>query len=125
MRRTVAASVTPPAGYLQNCRGANHRPACTGRHERSDADFKSTRSHHAPASFRRRRARPEQQPRGRSERGKYGAGSPCIDRFIAEFVAQGSASAVDVSCVEQIHLPPFVTQVQVDQARQKATSKDQ
>lgn len=55
--------------------------------------------------------------------GTHGTGSPCIDGLIAEFVAQGSASALDVSCVEQIHLPPFVTQGQVDQARQKPAAK--
>jgi pimeloyl-ACP methyl ester carboxylesterase len=56
--------------------------------------------------------------------GTHGTGSPCIDGLIAEFVAQGAVSALDISCAEQIHLPPFVTQAQVEQARQNARSKN-
>jgi pimeloyl-ACP methyl ester carboxylesterase len=52
--------------------------------------------------------------------GTHGTGSPCIDGLIAEFVAQGFAAALDVSCADQIHLPPFITQAQVDQIRQRA-----
>ena len=53
--------------------------------------------------------------------GTHGTGSPCINGLISEFVAQGSAAGLDVSCVDQIHLPPFITQAQVDQLRQKAS----
>jgi hypothetical protein len=35
-------------------------------------------------------------------------------------VAQGSAADLDVSCADQIQLPPFVTQAQVDRFQQKA-----
>ena len=52
--------------------------------------------------------------------GTHGTGSPCIDGLIAEFVAQGSAAGLDVSCVDQIHFAPFITQTQIDQIRQKA-----
>jgi pimeloyl-ACP methyl ester carboxylesterase len=52
--------------------------------------------------------------------GTHGTGSPCIDGLISQFVAQGSAAAVDASCADQIHLPPFITQAQVDQIRGKA-----
>jgi pimeloyl-ACP methyl ester carboxylesterase len=52
--------------------------------------------------------------------GTHGTGSPCIDGLIAEFVAQGSAAGLDASCVDQIHLAPFITQTQIDQIRQKA-----
>lgn len=55
--------------------------------------------------------------------GTHGTGSPCIDGLISEFVARGSAADLDVSCAEKIHLPPFVTQAQVDQLQQKANSK--
>jgi pimeloyl-ACP methyl ester carboxylesterase len=41
--------------------------------------------------------------------GTHGTGSGCVDGIIAEFVARGSAKDLDVSCVEQIHLPSFVT----------------
>ncbi len=51
--------------------------------------------------------------------GTHTTGSPCIDGLISEFVAQGSAAGLDVSCVDQIHLPPFLTQTQIDQLRQK------
>jgi len=56
--------------------------------------------------------------------GTHGTGSPCIDGLIADFVAQGTVAALDVSCADQIHLPPFVTLAQVDQARQKASNKN-
>lgn len=49
--------------------------------------------------------------------GTHLTGSPCIDGLIAEFVAQGSAAGLDVSCADQIHLPPFVTQAQVVDSR--------
>jgi pimeloyl-ACP methyl ester carboxylesterase len=52
--------------------------------------------------------------------GTHGTGSPCIDGLISEFVAQGSAAGLDISCADQIHLPPFLTQAQIDQIRQKA-----
>ena len=55
--------------------------------------------------------------------GTHGTGSPCIDGLISQFVAQGSATALDVSCADQIHLPPFLTQSQVDQLQQKAKSR--
>lgn len=47
--------------------------------------------------------------------GTHGTGSPCIDGLISQFVAQGSPGAKDASCVDQIHLPPFLTQSQIDQ----------
>ena len=52
--------------------------------------------------------------------GTHGTGSPCIDGLMAQFVVQGSAAALDISCADQIHLPPFVTHAQVDQIRGKA-----
>jgi pimeloyl-ACP methyl ester carboxylesterase len=52
--------------------------------------------------------------------GTHGTGSPCIDGLVSDFVTQGSAAALDASCADQIHLPPFVTQAQVDQIRGKA-----
>ena len=52
--------------------------------------------------------------------GTHGTGSPCIDGLMAQFVVQGSAAALDISCADQIHLPSFVTQAQVDQIRGKA-----
>ena len=52
--------------------------------------------------------------------GTHGTGSPCIDGLISEFVAQGSAAGLNISCADQIHLPPFLTQAQIDQLRQKA-----
>jgi pimeloyl-ACP methyl ester carboxylesterase len=52
--------------------------------------------------------------------GTHGTGSPCIDGLISQFVAQGSAAALDASCADQIHLPQFLTQAQIDQLRQKA-----
>lgn len=55
--------------------------------------------------------------------GTHGTGSPCIDGLIAQFVEQGSAAGLDASCADQIHLPPFLTQAQVDQIQQKANSK--
>jgi pimeloyl-ACP methyl ester carboxylesterase len=52
--------------------------------------------------------------------GTHGTGSPCIDGLIAEFVAEGSATKLDATCVDQIHFAPFITQSQIDQLRQKA-----
>ena len=49
--------------------------------------------------------------------GTHGTGSPCIDGLILKFVTQGSADGLDTSCVSQIHLPPFVTQEQIEAAR--------
>jgi pimeloyl-ACP methyl ester carboxylesterase len=56
--------------------------------------------------------------------GTHGTGSPCIDGLISQFVAQGSTADLAVSCADQIHLPPFSTQTQMDQARQKRGSND-
>jgi pimeloyl-ACP methyl ester carboxylesterase len=56
--------------------------------------------------------------------GTHGTGSPCIDGLISEFVAQGSAAGLDASCTDQIHLPPFLTQAQVNQLQQKPRGKD-
>lgn len=53
--------------------------------------------------------------------GTHGTGSPCLDGLVAQFVADGAAGGLDASCVEQIHLPPFVTQKQID--RMKAGAK--
>lgn len=55
--------------------------------------------------------------------GTHGTGSPCIDGLISQFVVRGSAAALDASCAGQIHLPPFVTQTQIDSA-QKPAAKD-
>ena len=52
--------------------------------------------------------------------GTHGTGSPCVDGLIAQFVDQGSAKSLDISCADQIHLPPFLTQSKVDQLRQSA-----
>jgi pimeloyl-ACP methyl ester carboxylesterase len=41
--------------------------------------------------------------------GTHGTGSPCTDDLVARFVRQGSAAALDTSCTDQIHLPPFIT----------------
>lgn len=49
--------------------------------------------------------------------GTHGTGSPCIDGLISKFVAQGSTDGLDTSCVSQIHLPPFITQEQMNAAR--------
>jgi hypothetical protein len=54
--------------------------------------------------------------------GTHRTGSPCIDGLISEFVAQGSAVGLDVSCVDQIHLPPFLTPTQVDPIQQKSNT---
>ena len=43
------------------------------------------------------------------QQGTHGTGSPCVDGLIADFVARGGANNLDVSCVAQIHLPPFFT----------------
>jgi pimeloyl-ACP methyl ester carboxylesterase len=56
--------------------------------------------------------------------GTHGTGSPCIDGLISQFVAQGSTADLAVSCADQIHLPPFSTQTQMDQARQKRGNND-
>jgi pimeloyl-ACP methyl ester carboxylesterase len=45
------------------------------------------------------------------KQGTHGTGSPCIDELISEFVKQGSAAGLDVSCADQIHLPPFAVKV--------------
>ncbi|HEX7285346.1 MAG TPA: alpha/beta hydrolase [Candidatus Angelobacter sp.] len=55
--------------------------------------------------------------------GTHGTGSPCIDGLISQFVAQGSPSALDASCVDQIHLPPFLTQSQIDQRKGNNTAR--
>ena len=55
--------------------------------------------------------------------GTHGTGSPCIDRLISQFVVQGSAAGLDASCADNIHLPPFLTQAQIDQLRQKASKQ--
>jgi pimeloyl-ACP methyl ester carboxylesterase len=52
--------------------------------------------------------------------GTHGTGSPCIDGLVSDFVTQGSPAALDASCADQIHFPPFITQAQVDQIRGKA-----
>jgi pimeloyl-ACP methyl ester carboxylesterase len=41
--------------------------------------------------------------------GTHGTGSPCLDGLVAEFVKRGSASSLDASCADLIHLPPFLT----------------
>jgi pimeloyl-ACP methyl ester carboxylesterase len=56
--------------------------------------------------------------------GTHGTGSPCIDGLISQFVAQGSTADLAVSCVDQIHLPPFSTTTQRDQPRQKTSGND-
>jgi len=43
------------------------------------------------------------------KQGTHGTGSPCLDGLIAEFVKRGSATGLDASCADQIHLPPFLT----------------
>ncbi len=45
------------------------------------------------------------------KQGTHGTGSPCIDGLISEFVKQGSTAGLDVSCADQIHLPPFAVKV--------------
>ena len=52
--------------------------------------------------------------------GTHGTGSPCIDGLISKFVSQGSTAGLDASCADQIHLPPFLMQKQIDAARQAA-----
>jgi pimeloyl-ACP methyl ester carboxylesterase len=42
--------------------------------------------------------------------GTHGTGSACVDGIIAEFIARGSAKGLDTSCVDGIHLPPFLIQ---------------
>ena len=53
--------------------------------------------------------------------GTHGTGSPCIDGLISEFVQQGSASGLDASCADQIHLPPFATKSITGQMQRKVT----
>jgi len=55
------------------------------------------------------------------KQGTHGTGAPCIDGLVAEFVKQGSAKALDGSCADGIHLPPFVTLPAGQQAGQKAS----
>lgn len=52
--------------------------------------------------------------------GTHGTGSTCIDGLISKFVTQGSADGLDTSCVSQIHLPPFITQEQINAARSQS-----
>lgn len=56
--------------------------------------------------------------------GTHGTGSPCLDGLLAQFVADGSAEKLDTACVDQIHLPPFITRKQIDQAKAQQNSKD-
>ncbi|HXN71707.1 MAG TPA: alpha/beta fold hydrolase [Candidatus Acidoferrales bacterium] len=51
--------------------------------------------------------------------GTHGTGSPCIDGLLSDFVAQGSSTSLDISCADQIHFPPFITQAQIDKLRAK------
>ena len=60
---------------------------------------------------------------GLVKEGTHGTGSPCIDGLMVQVVAQGAATALGASCVEQIHLRPFVTQAQVDQSNGKKASR--
>jgi pimeloyl-ACP methyl ester carboxylesterase len=39
----------------------------------------------------------------------YGGMSPCVDNLMAEFIRRGSAQELDISCVDQIRRPPFLT----------------
>jgi len=55
--------------------------------------------------------------------GTHGTGSPCIDGIISDFVAHGSTKALDTTCVNDIHLAPFLTQGDVDKLRQKASGQ--
>ena len=57
------------------------------------------------------------------KQGTHGTGSSCIDGLISQFVDQGSGAGLDTSCVDSIHLPPFLTQTQVGGARPE-TAKD-
>jgi pimeloyl-ACP methyl ester carboxylesterase len=41
--------------------------------------------------------------------GTHLTASPCIDKMIAQFINQGSASGIDTACVNAIHHLPFVT----------------
>jgi pimeloyl-ACP methyl ester carboxylesterase len=56
--------------------------------------------------------------------GTHGTGSPCIDRLISQFVAEGSAAGLDASCADDIHLPPFITQAQFDRLRHAEAGSD-
>jgi pimeloyl-ACP methyl ester carboxylesterase len=55
--------------------------------------------------------------------GTHGTGSPCIDGIIAQFVALGSPANLDASCADQIHLPPFASQQQMDQSQPKTSAR--
>lgn len=57
--------------------------------------------------------------------GTHGTGSPCIDGLISDFVARGSSKTLDASCVDKIHLAPFLTLAAVDKLRQKATTQQE
>jgi hypothetical protein len=35
----------------------------------------------------------------------------CVDRLIMEFIEKGDAQGLDISCVERMSPPPFVTSV--------------
>jgi len=57
------------------------------------------------------RAAASSLPNGRLitiKQGTHGTGSACVDGLITEFVKRGSPKDLDASCVDQIHLPPFV-----------------
>lgn len=56
--------------------------------------------------------------------GTHGTGSPCLDGLLAQFVADGTAEKLDTGCVDQIHLPPFVTQKQIDRIKAQQSGKD-
>jgi pimeloyl-ACP methyl ester carboxylesterase len=51
------------------------------------------------------------------EHGTHMTDSPCIDGMIAQFVAQGSATGLDTSCVAGIKSPPFLTPAAVNSIR--------
>ena len=48
----------------------------------------------------------------------YSGLSPCVDRIMAEFIAQGSAEGIDASCIDQVRRPPFVTSEKSAAAKQ-------
>jgi pimeloyl-ACP methyl ester carboxylesterase len=39
----------------------------------------------------------------------YGGMSPCVDTIMATFIARGSVEGINLSCIDQIRRPPFVT----------------
>jgi len=39
----------------------------------------------------------------------YDGMSPCVDTIMATFITRGSVEGIDISCVDQIRRPPFVT----------------